>query len=114
MRLLVRIALLASALPLLAIGGAALAWAYAPGSPLASSVREAKKVAALRELEHGPGLQEADVVDALDRALCAEARKLSAVAVARRSLSLPRANEIVSVEVPAERRVGATAQLRAA
>ena len=84
------------------------------GALLASSVREAKKVAALRELEHGPGLQEADVVDALDRGLCAEARKLSAVAVARRSLSLPRANEIVGVEVPAERRVGASAQLRAA
>jgi proteasome ATPase len=84
------------------------------GALLASSVREAKMVAATRELRHGPGLQGADVVDALDRALCAEARKLSAVAVARRSLCLPRAKEIVSVEVPAERRVGATAKLRAA
>jgi proteasome ATPase len=84
------------------------------GALLASSVREAKKAAATRQLEHGPGLCEEDVVDALDRALCAEARKLSAVAVARRSLSLPRANEIVGVEIPTERSVGATAQLRAA
>ena len=84
------------------------------GALLASSVREAKKVAAIRQLDHGPGLCEADVVDALDQALCAEARKLSAVAVARRSLSLPRANEIVGVELPTERRVGASARLRAA
>jgi hypothetical protein len=84
------------------------------GALLASSVRAAKKAAATRQLDGGPGLLEADVVDALDRALCAEARKLSAVAVARRSLSLPRAKEIVGVEVPNERSVGADARLRAA
>lgn len=84
------------------------------GALLASSVREAKKVAATRQLEEGPGLGEADVVDALDRALDAEARKLSALAVARRSLSLARANEITGVELPTERSVGATARLRAA
>lgn len=84
------------------------------GALLASSVREAKKAAAIRQLHDGPGLCEADVVEALDQSLVAEARKLSAVAVARRSLSLPRAHEIVSVEVPAERRVGTRAQLRAA
>jgi proteasome-associated ATPase len=84
------------------------------GALLASSVREAKKVAATRQLQRGSGLQGADVVDALDQALCAEARKLSAVSVARRSLSHPRANEIVAVEVPAERRVSAITKLRAA
>jgi proteasome-associated ATPase len=84
------------------------------GALLASSVRDAKKSAAARQLQQGPALQGADVVDALDRALCAEARKLSSVAVARRSLSIPRANEIVSVEVPAERGISATARLRAA
>jgi proteasome-associated ATPase len=84
------------------------------GALFASSVREAKKAAATRQLNDGPGLNEADVVDALDQALCAEARKLSAVAVARRSLSLPRANEIVGVELPTERSVGAVARLRAA
>jgi proteasome-associated ATPase len=84
------------------------------GALLASSVREAKKLAAIRQLHQGPGLCEADVVDALDQALGAEARKLSSVAVARRSLSLPRANEIVGVEVPTERSIGATAPLRVA
>jgi proteasome ATPase len=84
------------------------------GALLASSVREAKKAAALRQLDHAPSLCEADVIEALDRSLGAEARKLSAVVVARRSLSLPRANEIVGVEVPAERSIGAAAQLRAA
>ncbi len=84
------------------------------GALLASSVREAKKTAAIRQRQGGAGLHEADVVEALDRALVAEARKLSAVVVARRSLSIPRAHEIVSVEVPAERRVSTSAQLRAA
>jgi len=84
------------------------------GALLASSVREAKKTAATRQIDDGPGLRGDDVIEALDRALCAEARKLSAVAVARRSLSIPRVNEIVAVEVPAERRVGAAATLRAA
>jgi proteasome-associated ATPase len=84
------------------------------GALLASSVREAKKAAALRQLHHGPGLREADVIEALDRALGAEARKLSSVVVARRALSLPRAHEIVGVELPAERSIGSAAQLRAA
>lgn len=84
------------------------------GALLAGSVREAKKVAATRQLNEGAGLSEADVIDALDQSLCAEARKLSAVVVARRSLSLPRASEIVGVELPTERSVGAVARLRAA
>ncbi|MCZ6784835.1 MAG: hypothetical protein O7G30_16170, partial [Proteobacteria bacterium] len=84
------------------------------GALLASRGRDAKKAAAIRGRHDGPGLCEADVVEALDQSLVAEARKLSAVAVARRSLSLPRAHEIVSVEVPAERSVGTRAQLRAA
>jgi proteasome ATPase len=84
------------------------------GALMASSVREAKKAAAIRKRQGGPGLCESDVVDALDLALGAEARKLSSVQVARRSLSIPRAREIVSVEIPTERGVGTAARLRAA
>ena len=39
------------------------------GALLASSVREAKKAAAIRQLHDGSGLCEADVVEALDQAL---------------------------------------------
>jgi proteasome-associated ATPase len=84
------------------------------GALLASSVERAKKAAAHRDLEGGAGLGVEDVIFALDQALAAEARKVSAVAVARRTLSLPRANEIARVEVPAERQLGAFASVRAA
>ena len=84
------------------------------GALLASSVERAKKAAAQRELEGGNRLGTGDVTLALDQALAAEARKLSAVPVARRTLSLPRANEITRVEVPPERHVGAFSRLRAA
>lgn len=84
------------------------------GALLAGSVERAKKVAAARQRAGGPGLREDDVVDALEQALDAEARKLSTLAVARRSLSLPRAHEIVRVDVPTERRVTHGARLRAA
>lgn len=84
------------------------------GALLASSVERAKKCAVARELEGGVGLQCEDVVDALDQALGAEARKLSDLRVARRALQIPRAGEITRVELPVERQVGALTRLRAA
>ena len=84
------------------------------GALLASSVERAKKAAARRQLEGGARLRVDDVTLALDQALADEARKLSAVSVARRTLSLPRANEITRVEVPPERQLGAFSRLRAA
>jgi len=84
------------------------------GALLASSVERAKKSAAARELVGGAGLHPDDVVDALDQALAAEARKLSDVHVARRALQLPRAGEITRIDVPIERQVGGLTRLRAA
>ena len=84
------------------------------GALLASSVERAKKRAAARELEGGAGLQCEDVIEALDQALGAEARKLSDVHVARRALQVPRAGEITRVDLPIERQVGALTRLRAA
>jgi proteasome-associated ATPase len=84
------------------------------GALLASGVERAKHTAAVREQEGGEPLGAGDLQDALDAALDAEARKLESVQAARRVLEIPRAAEIVRVEVPAERRMAGFARLRAA
>ncbi len=76
------------------------------GAMLASSVTRAKLSAAGRHLGGTPGLELDDLLAAFDEALCAEASKISAPQVARQTLSIPRAEEIVRVEIPPERQKG--------
>ena len=74
------------------------------GALLASSVETAKHAAAWRQVQGGgPGLSLDDVIDALDDALLAEARKLESASVARETLAFPGAHEIVHVTLPADR-----------
>jgi proteasome-associated ATPase len=75
------------------------------GALLASAVERAKHVAARRDLEGDRGIRAEDLFAAVDQALAAEARKLSAKLHARQVLDDPRADDIVHVEVPRERRI---------
>lgn len=84
------------------------------GALLAGAVERAKKRAARRELEGGAGLALDDLLDALDDGLAAEAAKVSTPAAARRSLSLPRASEIVRVAIVPEQAARPRRVLRAA
>ena len=73
------------------------------GALIASAVEHAKHVAAERHRDAGDGLAVEDLLDALDRALAAEAEKLRLPHAARRNLHLPRADEIIRVELPTRR-----------
>lgn len=84
------------------------------GALLASAVERAKHVAAQRELEDNGGIRAEDLFAAVDEALAAETRKLSARLHARQVLDDPRADDIVHVEVPRERRIPRHRYMRAA
>lgn len=73
------------------------------GALVASAVERAKHAAAERHTDADGGLAVEDLLDALDRALVAETEKLRLPHAARRILDLPRAEEIIRVEVPARR-----------
>jgi proteasome-associated ATPase len=95
------------------------------GALLASAVEQAKHAAAQRELqatryaaesdkqtEDVAGIRYEDLLTALDQALGAEAEKLAAPHVARRTLDIPRADEIARVDVVPERRKSPERRLR--
>jgi proteasome-associated ATPase len=96
------------------------------GALLASAVERAKHSAAQRELEsvaaatemgdegEEHGLRFEDLFLALDHAIAAEAKKLSAPHVARQMLEIPRAEEIVRVELTVESRIVRHRYLRVA
>jgi hypothetical protein len=84
------------------------------GALLASAVQRARHAAARRALDRGTGLALEDLLAALDLALEAEARKLLAPHVARRTLDIEEADEIVLVEPPPGRRPRHHRYLRAA
>jgi proteasome-associated ATPase len=84
------------------------------GALLASAVDRAKHVAARRHLQGGEGITLEDLLDALDEALTAEARKASAPHVARQMLSFDGSDEIVLVELPPQRSARRHRYLRAA
>ncbi len=70
------------------------------GALLASAAQRAKYAAASREVEgEATGLGALDLLEALEEALDSEAEKLRAPHVARRLLGIPRAEEIVRVEL---------------
>jgi proteasome-associated ATPase len=75
------------------------------GAMLASAVGRAKHAAAQRSLRATTGLAAEDLLEALDEALDAEARRLCSPRVAARALDHPRAAEIVRVELAPERRL---------
>jgi proteasome-associated ATPase len=83
------------------------------GALLQSAVERAKHVAAQRELEGDGGIRAEDLFAAVEDALAAEARKLSAPLHARQVLDDPRADDIVHVEVPCERRIPRHRYMRA-
>jgi proteasome-associated ATPase len=84
------------------------------GALLASAVERAKHAAAQRHLEGGTGITLEDLLHALDEALTAEARKLDSPHVARQVLEVPRADQIVRVDLPPHRRLRRHRYLRAA
>ncbi len=84
------------------------------GALLASAVGRAKHAAAYRHLDGGTGIATEDLLEALDEALTAEARKLERPHVAVQTLDIPRADEIVRMQVAPERRLRRHRYLRAA
>jgi hypothetical protein len=97
------------------------------GALLASAVGDAKHSAAKREVQAALyaeeshqqteavlGIGHEDLLTALDEALAAEAEKISAPHVARRTLDIAHADEIARVEVATARRVLQHRHLRVA
>ncbi|MGH7818392.1 MAG: AAA family ATPase, partial [Candidatus Binatia bacterium] len=84
------------------------------GALVATAVERAKHAAAERHTEEDGGLRVEDLLEALDEALVAEAKKLRSPVAARHVLDFPRAEEIARVELPARRRPGRHRYLRAA
>ncbi len=85
------------------------------GALLSSAVERAKHAAAAREAApEDDGLTLEDVLGALDDALEAEQEKLRSPAAARRLLDIPRADEILRVELAPRRRPRRYRYLRAA